>query len=243
MSKYPLKIHHIKTIINQFSPKMLYGLFFKERIYQSNFQKLLVQKDWHDLQIKPRGYAANCSLLYFLLRVLHEKEPTTTLELGSGQTTKLFFRYIEENSKAEALVLEEDKDWYEHIKNDFLSDRFSYEYSPLQELVIEDKHVDWYSYNFSDIINQGKKFNLVLIDGPKGIRRFSRLGIVKYLYDIIDKDNFLIIFDDSSRKGEEDTIEYLLGIFDEKELQYTKYDLYGSKKQTCIASENYTIDI
>ncbi len=222
---------------------MLYGLFVKEFIYQSKFKKLLIQKNWNDIKIKPRGYAANCSLLYFLVKLLVEKRPNKILELGSGETTKLLFRYVKENSSSDVLVLEDNIGWYNNIKQNFIAERFSYICKPLAELEVDDRLCNWYSYDFLELNQQEKKFNLILIDGPKGVRRFSRFGIVKYFFDIIDKDNFLIIFDDSSRKGEEDTINYLLQLFDEKKVDYTKFDLYGSKKQTCIASENFVLDI
>ncbi len=234
-------VPHSKTCLNRLSPNMLYGLFVKEFIYQAKFRKLLTQKNWTDLKIEPRGYAANCSLLYFLIKFLDEKKPNKVLELGSGQTTKLLFRYVKENSNSYVLVLEDNIEWFNNIKRNFISERFSYLHKPLEELEVNDRMCNWYSYDFANINQQEKKFNLVLIDGPKGIRRFSRLGITKFLLEIIDQNNFVIIFDDSSRKGEEDTIKILLEKFDSIGLDYIKFNLYGSKKQTCFASNNHQI--
>jgi len=239
MSSLHFVVPHIKTILNQLSPKMLYGLFVKEIIYQSKFKKLLKQKNWNDIKIKPRGYAANCSLLYFLVKLLNEKKPNKILELGSGETTKLMFRYVKENNNSDVIVLEDNIDWFNNIKENFIAERFNYLCKPLEELEVNDRICNWYSYDFSDLNQQEKKFNLVLIDGPKGIRRFSRLGITNYLPAILDQNDFIIIFDDSSRKGEEDTISVLLEKFDATGLEYIKFNLYGSKKQTCIASSNY----
>lgn len=232
---------HIKTILNQLSPRMLYGLFVKEFIYQSKFRKLLKRKNWDSLKIKPGGFAANYSLLYFLTKLLEDKKPNKTLELGSGETTKLLFRYVKENIASDTIVLEDNIEWYNDIKENFIAERFSYLCKPLKEVEVNDRICNWFSYDFSNLNQQEKKFNLVLIDGPRGTRRFSRLGIAKYLPDILDQTNFVVIFDDSSRKGEEDTIRIVLDKFDAIGLDYTKFDLYGSKKQTCIASSGFSL--
>lgn len=241
MNSLHMIVPHSKTVLNQLSPNMLYGLFVKEFIYQSKFKKLLKRKNWDDIKIKPWGYAANWSLLYFLIKLLDEKKPNKILELGSGETTKLLFRYIKENISSDVIVLEDNIEWFNNNKMNFIAERFSYLCKPLKELEVNKRICNWYSYDFLDLSQQEKKFNLVLIDGPKGIRRFSRLGIIKYLPDILDQTNYIIIFDDSSRKGEEDTIKIVLEKFDTIGLEYNKFNLYGIKKQTCIVSSNFSL--
>ncbi|NHJ05317.1 MAG: hypothetical protein EAX90_10865 [Candidatus Heimdallarchaeota archaeon] len=232
------KIIHPLTILYHLTPKMLYGIFFNEIKYLRKFRKLLKQLNWEDLVIKTGGYAANGSFIYLLLKILNEKHPDKILELGSGETTKLIYRYISENENTEALVLEDNSEWYKKLIGNFKSKRFNYTQSLLKELTVAERICKWYSYDFSNEKNNSK-YNLILIDGPLGTLRYSRLGIIKFLPNILDRNNFIIIFDDTSRKGEQDTIGILKNVFVKEKIEFISVEIYGYKKQTCLASKNY----
>ena len=243
MSNQFIKIHHFKTILNQLHPKMLFGFFVLEFKYQRKFRKLMKEMNWVDIKIKPRGYAANHSLLFYLLKILKDKKPRCILELGSGQTTKIFNKYLTENKDAKAIVLEENHDWFQFMKKNIHSHRLDYIYAPLKSDSLENINYKWYSYDFNDILQQKGKFDLIVIDGPKGTIRYSRFGLAKYITQIIDPSNFILIFDDSSRIGEEDTIKFIEKLFDNAQIKYNKFELFGSKKQTCLSSIDFNTHI
>ncbi|HUU77813.1 MAG TPA: hypothetical protein VMX55_05665 [candidate division Zixibacteria bacterium] len=236
-AKQKIRVHP-RTILNHLTPKMLYGLFIKEIIYIRKFKQILKQIGWSYIKIKPYGFAANGSLIYLLLKILNEKHPDKILELGSGETTKLTYRYISENENTEALVLEDNSEWYNKLIGNFKSKRFNYTQSLLKELTVAERICNWYSYDFSNEKNNSK-YNLILIDGPLGTLRYSRLGIIKFLPNILDRNNFIIIFDDTSRKGEQDTIGILKNVFAKEKIEFISVEVYGYKKQTCLASKNY----
>ncbi|MFW9923155.1 MAG: hypothetical protein ACFFDW_07725 [Candidatus Thorarchaeota archaeon] len=233
------KIIHPKTILNNLTFKMLHGLFCNEVKYLKKYKKLLKKMKWDDIPIKTGGYAANGSFLYYLLQIYDQFKPQRILELGSGETTKLLCRYVSENDKASSVVLEDNSDWYHSHKELFNNDRVSYKYCPLAEVKIKDISVNWFDYSFSDC-KQENKFDLVIIDGPKGTNNYSRAGLLYYLLEILNTDNFIILFDDSSRKGEIETIELAKMIFLNENIDFDVLEFYGSKKQTCLCSKKYS---
>ena len=217
---------------------MLFGLFFKEGIYLKRFRKLLREINWSDLKIKSSGFAANGSLLYLLLKIYIEIKPTTILELGSGQSSKLALRYITENEKSSITTLEDNVHWYKILKENLCYERFNYLHRPLKKMKVNDFYCDWYSVNSTDI-HKDSNFTLLIVDGPFGTKHNSRAGIVSYLPDILNNDDFIIILDDTSRKGEQDTINLIETKFKLESLSYIKRNLYGYKKQTCLFSNNH----
>lgn len=233
------KIIHPLTILYHLTPKMLYGIFFQELKYLRKFRKLLKQMKWDDLKIKTGGYAANGSFLCHLLRIYSQVKPERILELGSGETSKLLCRYISENGKASGIILEDNLEWFEHHENTYSKERVSYKYCPLIDNTIEEKNVKWYDYAFPEI-NETNKFNLIIIDGPKGTNYYSRAGILCYLPKIIDNENFILIFDDTSRKGEVETIKLTRKILNEENISFQEIEIFGTKKQTCFYSEKYS---
>ena len=232
------KIIHPLTIFYHLTPKMLYGIIFKEIKYLRKFKQLLQQMNWDDLKIKTGGYAANGSFLYHLLKIYSHIKPKRILELGSGETSKLLCRFISENEKASGVILEDNLDWYESHKEFFSKEKVSYKFCPLIEVIIDEKTVKWYDYSFPDI-SEKNKFNLIIIDGPKGTNYYSRAGILLYLTKIIDKEDFILIFDDTSRKGEVETIKLTRKILHESGINFQESEFFGSKKQTCFYSRKY----
>jgi hypothetical protein len=60
-----------------------------EAVYQRIFERDLEQVGATN-KFYPVGNAANYGLLYFILRVVREVQPSSILELGAGQTSLLF---------------------------------------------------------------------------------------------------------------------------------------------------------
>ncbi|NHJ85408.1 MAG: hypothetical protein FK734_08085 [Asgard group archaeon] len=236
-NKY-LKRLHIKTIINYLHPKMIWGIIIRERIFLKRFKKLLREINWDDLAIKPGGFAANGSFLYYLAKIYHELQPKKTLELGSGQTSKLAHRYTIENKLATVITLENHTVWFNTFNGNFTNHRFQYLLRPLKECSFCEQSCLWY-----DITAEDRKLlsniNLLIIDGPFGTKHFSRVGIVSLLPDILAKDDFIIIVDDAQRKGEIDTIKLIEKLLQKHTIDYLRKDFWGFKKQTILYTINH----
>jgi hypothetical protein len=226
----------INTLFTHLAPKMIHGLVINEAQFKKKIKKKLQALNWMDIKLHTKGYAANWSFLYLLLKFITEKQPDNLLELGSGQTSKLIYNYILENNNKTALVLEDYKNWYDEFKPNFNSPRFEYLYKPLNKQLIGEKEIFWYSFDFNDI---EKFFNLIVIDGPAGSYNYSRLGISKYLTSIISSEDFLIIMDDSERRGERQTLEILKKKLTKANISFHIKHIYGRKRQTCLYSYNH----
>lgn len=230
---------HIRTMLNHISFRMLYGRIVKEHQYLSSLHYNLRVIGWDDFTFFPDGFAVNASLLYLLFKILQKTKPKTILELGSGQSTKLTTRYVKENESSEITILEDSEEWYEKTKSDiFTSKRSRYICSPLEQIKFGKRKFLWYSTKI--LADEDKTYDLILVDGPFGKRRNSRIGIANFIPKIIDVKNFIIIFDDAARIGEQDTIKAIKKILRKNSISYLEYHVYGSKKQTCLISPNFS---
>ena len=230
---------HIRTMLNHISFRMLYGRIVKEHQYLSSLHYNLRVVGWDDFTFFPDGFAANASLLYLLFKILQKIKPSGILELGSGQSTKFTTRYVQENDRSEITILEDSEEWYEKTKPDiFTSKRSRYICSPLDQTKFGKRTCIWYSTKI--LVEEDKTYDLILVDGPHGTRRNSRIGIANFIPKIIDEKNFIIVFDDAARIGEQDTIKALKKIFRKNSISFVEFHVYGSKKQTCLISPNYS---
>jgi hypothetical protein len=218
---------------------MLYGRIVKEHQYLSSLHYNLKAVGWDDFTLYPDSFAANASLLYLLFKILQKTKPKSILEIGSGQSTKLTTRYIKESENAEITIIEDCEEWFENTKqNIFASKRSRYLCSPLEQTKYRNRKCLWYSTKI--FAEEDRTYDLILVDGPLGSRRNSRIGIANYLPKILDNDNFILIFDDAARIGELDTIRAVKKILRKNNIAYLEFHVYGSKKQTCIVSPNYS---
>ncbi|MCE7746046.1 MAG: hypothetical protein GPJ52_13015 [Candidatus Heimdallarchaeota archaeon] len=230
---------HIRTILNHISFRMLYGRIVKEHQYLSSLHYNLRVVGWDDFTFFPDGFAANASLLYLLFKILQKTKPKTILELGSGQSTKFTSRYVKENESSEITILEDNEEWYEKLKPDiFTSNKLRFIYSPLEQTKFGKRKCFWYSTKI--LAEEDKTYDFILVDGPFGTRRNSRIGIANFIPKIIDEKNFIIVFDDAGRIGEQDTIKVIKKTFRKKSMPYVEFHVYGSKKQTCLISPNFS---
>ena len=169
----------------------------KEVVYQNLFHAALARHGIPDA-FYPVGGAANYSLLYLLLRMIEELPVRTVLELGCGQTTLLLDR-LDRDRRLEVVSLEHDHEWSERIGSQV---KHEVRHAPLLERTIHGRRAEAYD---SDVATSGRKFDLVLVDGPKGARSYSRWGCLEMLESCLG-DDFIVVFDDAERRGELDTI-------------------------------------
>jgi len=136
------------------------------------------------------GGAANYSLLYLIYRIQTELQPAATLELGIGQSTLLL-----DALGAKGMSIEHDAAWAAHmqtrVKREILT-------KPLERRTYRGVTTDSYTYDGD------QTFEFAIIDGPQGRVRNSRWGALEILERTL-ADDFIVIFDDAARKGEQDT--------------------------------------
>lgn len=172
--------------------------------------------------------AANYSLLYLIMRICLETEVKRILELGAGQTT-LLLHHLRKLRQFDVTTLEHDVTWAGRIGS-LVSHQVAH--SPLIDC--EAGGITRPGYDVSKLDG---KFDFVIVDGPLGSPTYSRWGALSLLADHINSD-YIVIFDDAERKGEQQTIMEAVRILSSS--QRPHFSLTNAlKSQVVLSSDRY----
>lgn len=225
--------------LDEFLNDVLARVSDRDRVFRQN-REILCQSMFHEFcrlegierHFYPVGGAANYSLMYVLARVCTECPVRSVLELGAGQST-VFMNEMRKKKDFEMLSLEGSSFWAEHMRSQVATDLL---HSPLVDVMVEGVAVRAYDVS---LIPLGRKFDVVLIDGPTGVSHFSRAGCLEILKRHLD-DEFLLIFDDAERAGEQETIALVEAWMKAQGRSYKKHEVTGMSTQTLLASPGFT---
>jgi hypothetical protein len=197
-----------------------------EQIFQQIFtQQCLnwgIRNDFY-----PVGGAASYSLMYLLFRLLTENKIESIVEFGSGQTTILIDRL--HSDAARHVCYEDDATWHATICKKV--SRCDYRLRPLEKRVIEG--VTCQAHSGAEAV----EFDLLLVDGPRGVDRYSRFGCVDTIRANARKD-FVIVFDDCNRAGEIQTIRFVERLLASRGIGFETRELSGRTRQAVLAAGN-----
>lgn len=209
--------------------------YIKATYWLQLYNTTIQSSDWLlDKSISPGRWATGGEYLYVLYRLLNDMQPRSILELGLGQSSKLTGQWAKHAGIPHTIV-EHDAEWVEYFSHHF--DKFSANTElTLLPLVEREKYGDkYFAYDgFADLV-QGRRFEVISIDGPfGGDGKASRRDVVELLPDIL-ADDFAIMFDDCGRIGERTTVEETAGLLHSCGVPFEVgfYD-GGSYKQTYI---------
>lgn len=211
---------------NAFTPEP--GL---EAIYRDLFLrelKLLGEED----RFFPTGGAANYSLLYLILRIGAEFRPTSVLDIGAGQSTLLWAMLQRRGLVGEVLTLENDANWGARIGAQVTHPVLV---TPLRTMRI-DGH-DTMTYDWAAVKN-GRRFDVIVCDGPRGTPRRSRSGALAMLQGDLPAD-FALILDDAERTGEQDTISAVHRTLQKAGVDYSVGVVRAAKTQAVFAAGRF----
>lgn len=183
-------------------------------------------------------WAGNYSFFYVLNRILSEFKPESILEMGLGESTKFIMAYLDNDLKStKHLVIEQDENWMELFKKSVsVSENTKIKIHPIHQIMV--KGFSTSSYN-NLTVNISGKFDLYVIDGPFGSKNYSRYDIINLANKFESNDEFIILFDDYNRLGEQETVRDLLQILTNKEIKIFKKTYIGIKTVLVIATEKY----
>lgn len=200
---------------------------YNEPIYQNLFAKQLRNCNIED-SFNPIGGAASYSLLYHVVLSLAYFKTAEVLELGAGQSTLLISACKGKIFDGPILTIEQDKNWAEIV-----SRRVQH---PVKHIPIVSAKVGLANtivYDELKLHLGRRKFNIIIVDGPTGSRKFSRYSILDCIENLSD-DRFIILFDDTHRAGEKQTLRLLLAILKKRLGNIAIYTVRSSKHQTII---------
>ena len=193
-----------------------------ERLFSSALPRLQIEHRYF-----PIGNAANYSLLYLILRIVTELPVRRVLEFGCGQTT-LLLDDLARLRNLDITTLEHEAAWAERIQKSVTHKILQ---APLVERIVQGVSCLTYDLSPEDLVSP---MDLIVVDGPLGFRRQSRWGVLEYLDSRLAED-FIILFDDAGRKGEQDTIAAALDHFEERGIEVSCTATNSIKSQFMIA--------
>lgn len=203
----------------------------REIVYQQ-----LVQRDLERLDIRAPLYpvrgAANYGLLYLLLRLVQELPQLRILELGAGQSTILLDRLVAVHP-LQCTTLESDSAWFSRISDQVKSARVLN--APLEQRVVNGRACSAYD---PAALDHHAQFNVLVVDGPRKNRRRSRWGSLELIEDRLE-DEFLVVFDDAERRGEQQTIAAALKLLERKQCNYATSQIRAANTQFLIATGRF----
>ena len=186
------------------------------------------------------GWAANYSFIYTLFRILDNVRPAKILEMGLGQTSLATSQYVAHNNPAaEVDIIENDTSWINIYRPRLAAGKNI----RLNQCDIEffDEEGQNRRYNRAALsqITADKKYNLIIVDGPMGGgQKHPRSNIL----DLVEKNlapDFIIIFDDTERPGEQATIARTQDKLKTMGIAFATQQRDAIKSQFLIFSQSY----
>jgi hypothetical protein len=211
----------------------------KELDWANVFHDSIKGEDWiNKTSLNVGRWAGGYAFFYVLVRILKETKPERILELGLGESTKVISKFIEHcNPTATHTIIEHDENWKNTFEENFhLPEQCKIQVCPLVEKNVHG-HLNKMYQNFEEVAKG--YFDLILIDGPFGSPRFSRYELMTKVWSLDHENNFIILFDDTHRKGEQETLQELKEHMTAKGIKFHVATYEGVKKCTVICSDNF----
>jgi predicted O-methyltransferase YrrM len=166
----------------------------------------------------------------FILNELVINKRKSAIEFGAGISTILMARLFKMNGIDVQLVsVDENEKWIDLIKgiltNEGLASYVKFIQSPLESCSVNGKNIHWYNKEIlNNQIDNSKKFDLVIVDGPTAYKKeisLSRYEALPFLLNNLAEEH-VIFLDDANRDGE----KKVLSLWQNK---YNKsFKIYGS---------------
>lgn len=211
----------------------------KELEWANIYHDSIRGKKWlEQLPLNIGRWAGNYSFFYVLNRVLSDYKPKSILEFGLGESSKFIMSFIDNLLiDTNHLIIEQDQKWKEQFSlNVNIPNKSVIKVCPISSVLVNGFKTNSYLNLESEIKS---KFDLYIIDGPFGSDRYSRYDIINIANKFESNDEFMIIFDDYNRLGEQDTVIDLLQILETKKIKIFKETYIGLKTVMVIATEKY----
>ncbi len=215
------------------------GKLTSEIMWAQIYNNTIENSDWLiNKSVSPGRWAVGYPLLYVMFKVLEEEKPKRILELGLGQSTKIISQYADYMDDCVHDVVEHDEDWIAHFtKTNSLSNNTKICLLEMVSKKFENSDDNVFQYRGFRERFKNKKFDFIFVDGPIGttLGEYSRVDLLTILPDCLSK-TFIIIIDDTQRKGESHTAKHVMEILTKKEINYNSKEYYSLKHFYVISS-------
>lgn len=212
--------------------------YSEEILWGMNFNRAIENSKWlRDKEIKVGDSACGYYYFYILYKALDTGKFKSILDIGLGQTSKLIGQYVNYSTDAKHTIVENDRDWIDFILPDLKLGKNS-EIIQLDYKIICKDNIDVRVYeNFKDQVNES--YDLISIDAPAGydMTEYSRIDILDILPKCL-KESWIILIDDTGRRGEWNTVNDILAVLRKNKIQYNSCSYQGKKRFTIITSKD-----
>lgn len=203
-----------------------YSRLNSEPYWANVYHDTIMNSNWlANKSVSPGRWAVSYIVLYVLYRILDEVHPKSILECGLGQSSKLTIQYAD-NHDANLMICENNPEWAKFFARQFPTAQKYTKFLDLEMVTIVPPHESRTYAGFNQAVS-GKKFDLVLVDGPWGCQHYSRPEILE-IADCL-ADSFVIMLDDMNRTGEQETWDLLKEKLTERGIKFCE-KIYASDK-------------
>lgn len=236
--------NNIDLVIDLFSKRKIMQLYFEDRenkdsrsleyLWSAIFRDTIAGYKWcQNLSLSLGRWAVGYNYAYVVCRILNDFAPRNILELGLGQSSYIMGRYANTHEGVHYEIVEQNSTWIDFMmKSEEINNNNVNIYCSNIIESVEDGIL--YKYELFDEIVKEKKYSLISVDGPWGGTYRSREDILEYSDKILE-DEFVIIFDDSNRIGEKNTIEQLVNGLRSKGRSVC-VGVYSGIKDVCVVT-------
>lgn len=176
-----------------------------------------------------RGWAASPDFLLLMIKILRERRPKLTVELGSG-VSSLIAGYVVQEWGGRVLSVEHSEDFAKlsrgEIKKHGLGESVTICWAPLKDISLGGRNYLWY-----DLTKIDNKIGVevLIVDGPPGnLQKLSRYPALPLLRDRLIRDS-LILMDDADREDERKILKLWLS-----EANGAECDLVATEKGAAV---------
>ena len=218
--------------------RSLANMQFKELNFADLLHDTIIESGWlHDKSFSLHGWAANYSFIYMLYRILDNTKPQNILEMGMGQTSRLTSQYVTYcNPDAMLDIIENDAGWIATYQPQLAQN---------EHIKVHQRDLEFFTYDrnecrkYKDLneVVSNTKYDLIIIDGPWGsLQNLPRSNVLDLIKNHNLANDFIIIFDDTERSGEQNTVAQTIKLLQEQNTEHFVFKRNGIKTQTYITS-------
>ncbi|OON90181.1 MAG: hypothetical protein ATN32_04585 [Candidatus Epulonipiscium fishelsonii] len=207
-----------------------------EILWANIFNNTITGSKWlKDTSFSPGRHALGYPGLYAMYRILNEVKPNNILELGLGQSTRMIGQYAKFYNKNH-IVIEPLKDWITFFNRNY----------NLQNTKIINLTYTLTTYKgikkikiFKNFFNTLKNnvYDFIFIDVGASNKKYSRIDVLQLIPNNL-ASSFVILFDDTDRIGEYNTIKEIESKLNKLNIKYCKGTYSGTRDTTIITSKD-----
>lgn len=218
--------------------------------YRELYLKQKENSSWQSLMnlLGPNEYlpqtdmAMSPTTICHILNEIIVNRRKSIIEFGSGNSTILIAKLIAaSNGRIKFFSVESDKDWINVLRDDLrkkgLLSYVELIYAPIKEQVLSERNsVPWYETSFLDRELNGKRFDLVIVDGPQGsLCPLSRYPAIPFLKNYLEEE-YCIFLDDYYREDEKQILRKWLKMLNSPHFYVESRHAVISVKSTFIST-------